>query len=198
MTTVDRPGEVTRLLGALRSGSAAALDELFPHVYEELRSVARAQARGATPLQGAAGSPTLQPTALVHEAYLKLARSGNLVAGDRGHFMAIAARAMRQIVTDRARAALSVKRGGGWQPVTLTAGSATLALDPADAISLARALDRLDERQRTIVECRFFAGLEESEIAAALGVSERTVRREWVKARAWLYAELHPEPEDAQ
>jgi RNA polymerase sigma factor (TIGR02999 family) len=198
MTTVDRPGEVTRLLRALRSGNESALDELFPHVYEELRSVARAQARSAAALHGPARSATLQPTALVHEAYLKLARSGNLSAGDRGHFMAIAARAMRQIVTDRARAALSVKRGGGWAPVTLSAGSASVELDPADAIALSRAMDRLDERQRTIVECRFFAGLEESEIAAALGVSERTVRREWVRARAWLYAELHPEPEDAQ
>ena len=180
-------GEVTRLLGALREGSASALDQLLPHIYEELRAIARAQLR-----RGSAGA-TLQATALVHEAYMKLARAGEIEAVDQAHFMAIAARAMRQIVVDQARAALSQKRGGGWRPVTLGAAAGTIALNPEETIALDRALDTLEARQRTIVECRYFAGLEETEIAAALGISERTVRREWVKARAWLYASLYPE-----
>jgi RNA polymerase sigma factor (TIGR02999 family) len=191
MPDSDNADEVTRLLGALRGGRSSALDELLPHLYEELRALARAQVR-----RGADRS-SIQPTALVHEAYLKLARSGELHAADRGHFMAIAARAMRQIVVDQARAKLSLKRGGGWQPVTLSAAAATPELSAEDAVALGAALDRLEPRQRTIVECRYFAGLEESEIASALGISERTVRREWVKARAWLYAELHAGAEDA-
>lgn len=177
-------GEVTRLLPQLGE-SRTALDRLLPHVYEDLRVAARAQLRRHGPMTA------LQPTVLVHEAYLKLSRAGSLHASDRAHFMALAARAMRQIVVDQARAKVSQKRGGGWQQVTLSAGAVELSARAEDLVALDRALERLDERQRQVVECRFFAGLEESEIAAALGVSTRTVRREWVKARAWLYAELY-------
>jgi RNA polymerase sigma factor (TIGR02999 family) len=177
--------EVTRLLGAVRRGERGALDELLPHVYEELRGLARAQVRRA------GSDPTLQPTMVVHEAYMKLARSSAIPAVDRSHFLAIAATAMRQVLVDHARALLSRKRGGGWKQTLLTAGSQTYELKPEDLIALDRALDGLSERQRRIVECRYFAGMDEREIAEVLGLSDRTVRREWVKARAWLYAELY-------
>jgi RNA polymerase sigma factor (TIGR02999 family) len=177
-------GEVTRLLGAVRRGDREALDALLPHVYEELRSLARMQVRRSN-------DPALQPTVVVHEAYMKLARSSGVAAVDRSHFLAIAATAMRQVLVDHARAMLSHKRGGGWKQTVLTAGSQTYELTPEDMIALDRALENLDDRQRRIVECRYFAGMEEREIAELLGVSERTVRREWVKARAWLYAELY-------
>ncbi|HSJ23892.1 MAG TPA: ECF-type sigma factor [Longimicrobiales bacterium] len=183
MTGLRPDTEVAQLLAALRQGESSALEELLPHVYEELRALARAQVRGR--------GGTLQATALVHEAYMKLARAGAVVAGDRSHFLAIAARAMRQVVVDRARAALSQKRGGGWQAVTLQPDSVSLELRPEDAIALDRALEGLEPRQRLIVECRYFAGLDDAEIATVLGVTDRTVRREWVKARAWLYAELY-------
>lgn len=180
----ESTGAVTRLLPAVREGRAG-LDELLPYVYEELRAVARAQLR-----RGAA-TVSMQPTLVVHEAYLKLARAGAVQARDRSHFMAIAATAMRQVVVDHARAKLAQKRGGGWQQVTLSGAADAVTVQPESVIALDAALEKLDPRQRTIVECRFFAGMEEEEIAAALGVSARTVRREWVKARAWLYAELY-------
>jgi RNA polymerase sigma-70 factor, ECF subfamily len=186
MASPSIAGEVTRLLQALHGGDRSALDRLLPHVYDELRGMARARLRGRP------GS-SMQPTVLVHEAYLKLARAGTVNAADRSHFLAIAATAMRQVVVDHARAALSQKRGGGWQQTTLEAEPAAVQLAPEDVIALDRALDRLDPRQRTVVECRYFAGMEEEEIAEALGVSSRTVRREWVKARAWLYTELYPD-----
>ncbi|CAN5708029.1 ECF-type sigma factor [soil metagenome] len=186
MTTEPRAGEVTRLLEVLRGGDRSALDRLLPHVYDELRSLARAHARRGM-------SESLQPTVLVHEAYLKLARAGALQAADRGHFLAIAAAAMRQVVVDHARGMLSQKRGGGWKRTLLRDDSASTTMSPEDVIALDRALAGLDERQRQVVECRYFGGMEEAEIAEALGVSTRTVRREWVKARAWLYATLYPE-----
>jgi RNA polymerase sigma factor (TIGR02999 family) len=181
-----RQSEVTRLLGAVRSGDRAALDALLPHLYDELRAVAGAQ------LRRAGRDPSLQATMVVHEAYIKLARASAVPAVDRSHVLAIAARAMRQVLIDHARSMLSGKRGGGWQRTTLTAGSSSYELNPEELIELDRALDGLEERQRRIVECRYFAGMEDSEIAEVLGISDRTVRREWVKARAWLYATLYP------
>jgi RNA polymerase sigma-70 factor, ECF subfamily len=186
MSQESRPGEVTRLLDVLRGGDRSALDRLLPHVYDDLRQLARAQFRRADP------SSSLQPTALVHEAYLKLARAGELNAAGRAHFLAIAATAMRQVVVDHARGMLSQKRGGGWKRTLLRDDSASTELDPAELIALDDALRTLDERQRRVVECRYFAGMEGAEVADALGVSVRTVRREWVKARAWLYAALYP------
>ena len=179
-------GDVTRLLEHARRGETDALDRIYPRVYDELRGVAERQLRRERP------GHTLHPTALVHEAYVKLA-GGRLDATDRAHFLAIAARAMRQVLVDHARRRSAHKRGGDWYPTTLTDGSASIELQPEEMIALDRALDTLDERQRQVVECRFFGGMEEAEIAEALGVSERTVRRDWVKARAWLYQELYPD-----
>ncbi len=178
-------GEVTRLIRAARSGDDGAVEQLFPLVYEELRRMARRHlAREHAP-------PTLNPTDLVHEAYFKLAGSVP-DASDRRHFMAIAARAMRQVLVDRARQRRAHKRGGGAQVVTLSelhGGSGEL--DAAELLALDAALEQLDARQRQVVEYRFFGGLEEREIAELLGVTTRTVQRDWVKARAWLYRELY-------
>jgi RNA polymerase sigma factor (TIGR02999 family) len=179
------PGEVTRLIAASRSGDEEAVGQLFPLVYEELRRLARRQ------LGREYGTPTLNPTDLVHEAFFKLA-GGVGHANDRSHFMAIAARAMRQVLVDRARQRGAAKRGANAKMVTLSNVDGGLgALDPTEMLALDAALESLDPRQRQIVEYRFFAGLEEVEIATLLDLSVRTVQREWVKARAWLYRELY-------
>jgi RNA polymerase sigma factor (TIGR02999 family) len=177
-------GDVTRLLGSVRAGDPGALDRLFPIVYDELRRLARGQLRRSF------SPPTLQATGLVHEAYLKMVGSGAVDASDRAHFLAIAARAMRQVMLDQARARNRLKRGGGWQATTLSDGHRAVELKLDDAMALEAALAELEPRQRQVVECRFFAGMEEKEIAEVLGVSERTVRREWVRARAWLFRSL--------
>ena len=182
------PGEVTRLLSAYRGGARDALDRLLPLVYEELRAVAGRQLRRERP------DHTLHATALVHEAYVKLAGGGGVEAGDRAHFLAIAARAMRQVLVDHARRRMAAKRGGDWAVTTLSDGHHGVDFRPEEMLALDRALEQLEPRQRQVVEYRFFAGMEEAEIAAVLDVSERTVRRDWVKARAWLYRELYPEP----
>jgi RNA polymerase sigma-70 factor, ECF subfamily len=157
---------------------------LFPLVYDELRRLAGHQVRGGS------GAVTLQATGLVHEAYVKLVGGSPVDAESRAHFISIAGRAMRQVLVDRARAKSAQKRGGDSVATTLHDGDATIDVDPADMLALDQAIQALDARQRQIVEARFFGGLEESEIAALLGVSERTVRREWVKARAWLFRAL--------
>ena len=181
-------GEVTRLLRAAREGEPAALDRLVPLVYEDLRRIARRQ------LGHEYGERTLNPTALVHESYLKLG-GGAMVARDRAHFLALAARAMRQVLVDHARDRKAAKRGGGaWERTTLTDGAWVREFEPEGMLVLDEALAELEPRQRQVVECRFFGGMEEQEIAAALGVSERTVHRDWVKARAWLYRYFYPEP----
>jgi RNA polymerase sigma factor (TIGR02999 family) len=180
-------GEVTRLLQAAGGGERQALDRLLPLVYDELRRLARRQ------LDRERAGHTLGATALVHEAYVKLAGGGTCGAVDRAHFLAIAARAMRQVLVDYARRRTRVKRGGGWERTTLGDGDAAVEFRPEEMLALDQALDELDPRQREIVEYRFFAGMEEREIAEVLGVSERTVRRDWVKARAWLYRSLYPE-----
>lgn len=182
------PGEVTRLLAAARAGDDDALQRVVPLVYEDLRALARRQLRREN------AGHTLGATALVHESYMRLVGSAARGASDRGHFLAIAARSMRQVLVDHARRIASRKRGGDWQRTTLGGDEAgALELDPEELIALDDALSKLEPRQRQIVECRFFGGMEESEIAQALGLSERTVRRDWVKARAWLYATLYPE-----
>jgi RNA polymerase sigma factor (TIGR02999 family) len=180
-------GEVTRLLRSGRGGDAAALEQLVPLVYDDLRRLARHQ------LGHEYGERTLNPTGLVHEAYLKLG-AGALGATDRAHFLAIAARAMRQVLVDHARDRKAGKRGGGfWERVTLTDGAWVSEFDPDGVLDLDEAVATLEPRQRQVVECRFFGGMEEQEIAVALGVSERTVHRDWMKARAWLYRYLYPE-----
>ena len=178
-------GEVTRLLRAARAGDASAIDRIVPLVYEDLRRVARRQ------LNRRFGQDSLRPTELVHDAYVKLSVGGAGVAADRAHFLAIAARAMRQVLVDEARHRHAAKRGGvGWKRATLSGGHWVVDFDVDELLTLNDALDELDPRQRQVVECRFFGGMEEREIAEALGVTERTVRRDWVKARAWLYHAL--------
>jgi RNA polymerase sigma factor (TIGR02999 family) len=186
-TSEGAPGDVTRLLEAAVAGDSQALDRLVPLVYEDLRRVAHRQ------LDREGGGHTLQTTALIHEAYLKLAVGGAMSATSRAHFLAIAARAMRQVLVDYARRRKAAKRGGGVISVTLgdEAGAPDTSAD--DLLALDDALNQLDARQRQVIECRFFGGMEEKDIAEALGISERTVRRDWVKARAWLYKELYPE-----
>src|SRR6187455_452152 len=172
------PADVTRLLQSASAGDRAALDRVLPLLYDDLRRLARRQ------LARERGSRTIQPTTLVHEAYIKLAGSTPR-AQDRAHFLAIAAHAMRQVLVDQARERRAAKRGPDWVSTTLTDGVSTTTLDAESLLALDDALDRLDPRQRQVVECRFFAGLGDAEIAEALGVTARTVRRDWVKARAW-------------
>jgi RNA polymerase sigma factor (TIGR02999 family) len=174
-------GEVTRLLQSAAGGDADAVGRLMPLVYDQLRGLADVQLRRELP------GHTLTPTALVHEAYLKLTPGSALSARNRAHFLAIASRAMRQVLVDHARARRARKREGAWVRATLTEGLAgSPEVDLTELLALDEALASLDPRQRQVVECRVFGGMEEAEIAQALGVSERTVRRDWVKARAWL------------
>lgn len=181
------PAEVTGLLRAAGDGDREAFDRLFPLVYAELRAMADRQ------LRGEAVGHTLQATALVHEAYLKLAAPDGAAAwSDRAHFFGIASRAMRQVLVDHARRRRAGKRGGAWSRTTLSGKPLALDTDPEELLALDAALEGLEPRQREIVEMRFFGGMTEEEVAAALGVSDRTVRREWVKARAWLYDALYP------
>jgi RNA polymerase sigma factor (TIGR02999 family) len=183
-------GEVTRLLHAARGGDREAMDRIVPLVYDDLRRIAGRQLRREL------GQRTMHPTSLVHEAYMKLADGSALQAGDRAHFLAIAARAMRQVLVDDARRRSAAKRGGEWEHTTLGDQDWAPELSPHDLLSLNDAIDELEPRQRHVVECRFFGGMEEQEIAQTLGVTERTVRRDWVKARAWLYRSLYGAPTD--
>ena len=181
-TVVPDSGEVTRLLGNLRGGDHAAHDELYPLVYGELQRV----------LSGERAGHTLQATALVNEAYLKLAHAGG--AENRLHFIRIAARAMRQVLVDHARRKLADKRGGDVIHTVVDDKPIGLDARPEELMALDQALERLekqDPRLRQIVECRFFGGLTEGEMADLLGVTTRTVQRDWAKARAWLYRELY-------
>ena len=181
------PGEVTRLLAAYAEGDREAFDQLVPLVYDELRRIARRHLH-----RGNRGQ-TLDTTGLVNEAYMKLANQVGLKLQDRGHFLAVSACAMRQVIISRARARLADKRGGGAQPVTLDEHNIA-GRDQAEwLLDLDRVLEELKERDEKLArtgECRFFAGLSEEETAEALGVSLRTAQRNWMRARAWLRAEL--------
>jgi RNA polymerase sigma factor (TIGR02999 family) len=180
------PGEVTRLLSELRAGRREALDLLFVVVYDELHRLARAQRRGPSP-----GS--LETTALLHEAYLKLAGGRLAAVQDRQHFFAVAARAMRQIVVDHARGVLAGKRGGGAIRVSVDDVELAVEQQAGHLIDLDVALSQLaalDARLARLVELRFFAGLTVEETADVLEISPRTVKREWRKARAFLYLAL--------
>jgi RNA polymerase sigma factor (TIGR02999 family) len=180
--------QVTRLLDAWRQGDANAADELFALVYDELRALARRQLARLRPGQ------TLAPTALVHEAYLKFAERSAPAVVDRQHFLAVAARAMRLIVIDHSRRRRAQKRDdGGGGDARSTDAAARTELTPIDLIAMNDALEQLealDARQARVVEMRFFGGLELKEIAALLDTSERTVKRDWQRARAFLYATL--------
>jgi RNA polymerase sigma factor (TIGR02999 family) len=181
MNLSQPPGEFTRLLQNANEGEPAAVSRLVPLVYEELRHLARLKLRREQP------GHTLTPTALIHEAYAKLAAGSEPRARDRAHFLAIASRAMRQVLVEHARSRSAQKRDGGWMRTTLAEGLAgKVDPDPTELIALDEALEQLPVRQRQVVECRVFGGMEEREIALALGISERTVRRDWVGARARL------------
>jgi RNA polymerase sigma-70 factor, ECF subfamily len=177
---------ITLLLKRVARGEAEASDELFAAVYPELRKLAGSFMRRERP------GHTLQPTALVNEVYLRMLGSFNLDWTDRAHFFAIAARAMRRILVDHARAAGAAKRSG--VEIPNLDQSATISADKLDLIlAVDNALTRLqakDARQASIVELRFFADLTEEEIALIVGVSARTVKRDWVVAKAWFRAEL--------
>jgi RNA polymerase sigma factor (TIGR02999 family) len=152
-------------------------------VYDELRRVARGQ------LKRVPAGRTLDTTALVHEVYLKMAGQQGLDLQDRQHFLAVSARAMRQVLADFARARLAAKRGGGDVRVTLKEDSASVDAEAERVCEVDRVLERLrdkNERMARVVECRYFAGLSEEETAEALGISLRTAQREWMRARAWL------------
>lgn len=185
------PEAVTALLVAARAGDEAAAARLFEAVYAELKRIARGLLRGSR------GNATLTPTVLVHEAYLRLARPGNLDQVDRVHFFAVAARAMRQIVVSHARSRAAEKRGGGALAVELdeerVAAGRGRELDAEGLVALDTALvglERIEPRLCQVVEWRFFGGLSLEEIAGALGVTDRTVKRDWRKARAFLYRQL--------
>lgn len=192
-TTSQRRDEVTGVLVAWSRGEGAAADHLLPMVYDELRRLAARALRRESP------DHTLEATALVHEAYLKLVDQSRVDWQNRGHFFAVAAQAMRRILIDHARRHHAKKRGGDVRLVpldevaVLLAGSEDAAVAASDLVALDRALDRLaavDQQQARLVELRFFAGLTLEETATALGVSVSTVKLDWRLARAWLRREL--------
>ncbi|MFN0179901.1 MAG: sigma-70 family RNA polymerase sigma factor [Gemmatimonadales bacterium] len=184
-------GSITASLARLRAGEADALDQLFPLIYDDLRIVARAQ------LTREATGHTLGPTALVHEAYVKLGEREKLLPEDRRHFFAIAAQAMRRILIDHARSRKRIKRGAGQIAVPLEEIESLMTDDAADElVALDDALDRLakaNPRAALVVERRFFGGLTLEETAAGLDVSLKTVQRDWLLARAWLRKEIDRE-----
>ena len=179
---VDHPTAITELLAELRGGRREAFDQILPLVYEELRRVARREL-------AIRRSETMSTTALVHELYLKLSRTQRIDWEDRPHFLSVAAVAMRHILVDRARRRAAEKRGGLHRHVTLEDQLIPTDDQAESLLELHDALDRLamlDQRLARVVECRFFGGMTEQETAAALCITERTVRRDWVKARGLL------------
>lgn len=180
-------GEITQLLAAVRRGERDALERIFPLVYDELHAVARRQ------LNRRRSGETLNTTALVHEAYLKLVDQTRAEWQDRSHFMAVAAVAMRHILVDYARRRTAHKRGGHEQPVLLDEVTPSIEARAEEILAIDEALTALaglNDRLAKLVELRFFGGLTVEETAEVLGVSERTVKREWRKARAFLYRAL--------
>jgi|EndMetStandDraft_3_1072993.scaffolds.fasta_scaffold144574_2 RNA polymerase sigma factor (TIGR02999 family) len=184
------PGRLTQLLQRHRMGDDEAFDELVSIAYDQLRRVARAQlVRRGTP-------GTLSPTSLVHEVYVQLKDERGVDWQDRGHFFAISARAMRRILVDHARRRGAKKRGDGVPVFALTDFDPAVehAADHSDRIlaidQAVTALGKVQDRLARLVECRYFAGLTEEETAEALGVSVRTVQRDWIRARAWLLKTL--------
>jgi len=178
---------VTRILTAIEQGDARAADQLLPLVYEELRRLAAAKMSQEPPGQ------TLQATALVHEAYIRLVGSQDQNWSGRTHFFAAAAEAMRRILIDNARRKQRLKRGGGQQKVSLTDAEPAIEEPSDDLIALDEALDRLAEMDKTkadLVKLRYFAGLTLEQAAAVLDLPERTAKRYWAHARAWLYRQV--------
>lgn len=181
--------EVTQILHDWSGGDKKAPERLMPLVYDELRRLAR------TFLAKERGAHTLQPTALVHEAYLRLVDQTRVNWQNRAHFYGIAASMMRRVLIDHARAHATDKRGGDAVRLSLDDVQVPLEQRAASLLALDEALEKLsemDERKGRIVELRFFGGLSDEEIAEVLGVSTRTVLRDWKTARLWLYRELAP------
>ena len=187
---MDGQGERSDPLLESTGSDRQALDRLVPVVYEQLRRIAHRELRHGRSDQ------SLGTTEVVHEAYLRLVNQGHVARGERARFLGVAAVAMRRIVIEWARRRGAQKRGGGRRPLPLDESAMPLAAD--DSLELLPALDEaltrlavMDERLARVVECRYFGGFTEEETAEALGITARTVRRDWVKARAWLYAELY-------
>jgi RNA polymerase sigma factor (TIGR02999 family) len=184
--------DLTATLAASRGGDAAALSQTFEAAYEELRRLAHAQLRRLRPGQ------TLTTRSLVHEAFVKLVREP-VNTEDRVHFFSLAARVMRQILVDYARQRGARKRGGDARAVTLDEAALAVETVADEMLAIDRGLARLhevDERLARVVEWRFFGGMTEEEVAEAMGVTARTVRRDWQKARAFLCRELQDESAD--
>ena len=181
-------GELTILIASARAGDSGAIGQLYELLYTELRQIAHAKMRQS-------GDQTLLgTTALINESYLRLVKLGKLQIADRAHFLAYAARTMRSVLVDFARQRLAQRRGGDHLQVTLDTEIADAATAESEQIvrvhEALQELAALDERLVQVVEMRYFAGLEEQEIAEALGVSVRTVQRDWDKARTFLFAQL--------
>jgi RNA polymerase sigma-70 factor (ECF subfamily) len=177
----------TELLGKAQRGDAAGAEQLLPLVYDEMHNLAQRF------LRREAANHTLQPTALVHEAYLRLVEQSRVDWQGRTHFFAVGARIMHRLLIDHGRNRKRAKRGGGWLRITLAPEVAPLPGVEIDALAVHEAiekLEKLDPRQARLVELRFFSGLSMAEIAEVLGVSKRTAEADWTHARAWLAREL--------
>ncbi len=178
------------LLAAWSSGDQSALNKMMPLVYSELHRIAR-RAWSQHP-----NNDTLQPTALINEAYLKLANAEDASFQDRCHFFAVACKAMRQILVNHAKSRLSGKRGGGLANVSLDDVQPAVHQEAAEIVALHEALEALqavDPRKSTVVEMRYFGGLSVEETAEAMGISVATVKRDWRMARSWLIREINRE-----
>ncbi len=185
--------DVTRLLSAWAKGNDAALEELVPLVYDELRRIARAHWRKQSP------GHTLQPTALINEAFVKLIDQREKPFENRAHFFAVASTAMRHVLVNYAKASQAQKRGNGQAGLPLTEVDLAIQKEARDVLALNDALERLqklDERKSRVVELRYFGGLSIDEIAEALKISAITVSRDWSVARAWLAREIVPDSAD--
>ena len=179
--------DVTRILNLIEQGNTAAADELLPLVYDELRKLAAHKMSNEVPGQ------TLQPTALVHEAWLRLIGNENVQWNGRGHFFAAAAEAMRRILIENARRKQRIKHGGAMRRIDFTTLDVAIASDDEQLLALDEALEKLTARDplgAQLIKLRFFAGLPNVEAARLLGIPERTAKRTWAYARAWLFEEL--------
>jgi RNA polymerase sigma factor (TIGR02999 family) len=180
--------DVTRILEAAQQGDPTAADQLLPLVYEELRRLA------AHKMANEAAGQTLQPTALVHEAWLRLVGNQHQKWDGRAHFFAAAAEAMRRILIDRARRKRAIRHGGGQQRVDLQEATLAAPSDDDQLLAVDDALDKLavqHKEEAELVKLRYFVGMTNEEAAEALGISPRTAKYYWTHARAWLYREIH-------